>query len=71
MESGKHVVFMPTFMFGVQQHVLDQLYGGADGIPTIGDNIEMLSKTITKKDNKEKNIKHTRHHILVQPHFAW
>jgi len=36
VESGKHVVFMPTFMFGVQQHVLDQLYGGADGIPTIG-----------------------------------
>ena len=26
-------------MFGVQQHVLDQMYGGADGIPTIGEPI--------------------------------
>jgi len=36
VESGKHVMFMPLFMFGLQQHVLDQMYGGADGIPTIG-----------------------------------
>jgi len=36
VESGKHVLFLPAFMFGVQQHVLDQMYGGADGIPTIG-----------------------------------
>ena len=36
VESGKHVIFTPVFMFGVQQQVLDQMYGGPDGIPTIG-----------------------------------
>jgi len=36
VESGSHVVFTPAFMFGVQQHVLDEIYGGAEGIPTIG-----------------------------------
>ena len=37
VESGSHVVFTPAFMFGVQQHVLDEIYGGAEGIPTIGE----------------------------------
>jgi len=36
VELGKHVIFTPVFMFGVQQQVLDQMYGGPDGIPTIG-----------------------------------
>ena len=36
VESGKHVIFTPVFMFGVQQQVLDEMYGGPDGIPTIG-----------------------------------
>jgi len=36
VEGGNHVVFLPNFMFSVPQWLLDELYGGADGIPTIG-----------------------------------
>ena len=28
--------FLPNFMFGVPQEVLDQMYGGPEKIPTIG-----------------------------------
>jgi len=30
------VRLLPNFMFGVPQYILDQLYGGPEGIPTIG-----------------------------------
>ena len=37
VEQEKLIVrFLPNFMFGVPQAVLDQLYGGPENIPTIG-----------------------------------
>lgn len=36
VESGRRVLFLPTFLFGAPQEVLDSLYGSADEIPTIG-----------------------------------
>ena len=43
-------------MFGVQQHVLDQIYGNADGIPTIGETMftcyTHITITIQDQDNK-------------------
>ena len=34
--SGLTVRFLPNFMFGSPQFILDKLYGGPEGIPTIG-----------------------------------
>jgi hypothetical protein len=36
VEAGRRVLFLPNFMFGAPQSVLDTLYGGPGGIPTIG-----------------------------------
>ena len=30
------IMFIPNFMFGAPQAVLDGLYGGAEGIPVVG-----------------------------------
>ena len=38
VKSGRRVLFLPTFLFGATQQVLDSLYGSADEIPTIGIN---------------------------------
>ena len=34
--EGRTVRFIPTFMFGAPQSVVDGLYGGAGGIPVVG-----------------------------------
>ena len=34
--QGLTIRFLPNFMFGTPQHMLDKLYGGPEGIPTIG-----------------------------------
>ena len=53
VESGKHVIFTPVFMFGVQQQVLDQMYGGPDGIPTIGKNFQKIVAFLLFRDYRD------------------
>ena len=40
--EGTTVRFIPSFMFGAPQSVVDGLYGGAGGIPVVG----MVNQTI-------------------------
>ena len=53
VESGKHVIFTPVFMFGVQQQVLDEMYGGPDGIPTIGKNFQKIVAFLLFRDYRD------------------
>ena len=42
--EGGTVRFIPNFMFGAPQSVVDELYGGAEGIPVVG----MVTETTGK-----------------------
>jgi len=36
VDSGRRVMFLPYFMYGAPQSVLESLYGGVENMPTIG-----------------------------------